>query len=385
MVEGSSESRRRGCRPPFVLRCVLLAFVAVAGARADTVLLDFGAVGQAAFAGTYDGSSGFKKASAPALRNAGFSIGGTAAIEFFDAGAYNLPGLTNGSASSLLQDFLYSAGSGPAADPVVFNIVGVLPTDTVKLELVGSYQHGARVVFNSVTSDVPVGVDGGAFTSVGQVTGASSYTGSFTKRGGGPGEGNLAGARVTVTHRTPPALTTNLFEFGASGQALYSGTYDGSSGFTDANSGRGVLVAVSPSFAFGPAAACHLDFFNVSAWNNGAGGGDTNLLGQYFYSGGAATNPVPFEIRGLRDTDTLKVEFLGGAGNGAMIALGGVTNVIPAGEAGGIFGYVATLTGATNYAGWFTGAGGAGEGQLSAARLTVMSAPKPQGTLLRVW
>jgi hypothetical protein len=169
-------------------------------------------------------------------------------------------------------------------------------------------------------------------------------------------------------------------DFGTGGGAdpVFTGTFDGSSGFI----GFGISdngVVESPAMELGGGVT--FGFTNVSGWNNtdGATGDDPNALGKdhLFSSALGADDPAGFYISGLQTTDIVKLEFLDRfGGEAALVTFNGVQTLVDADVAftdvsgGGV-------TGMTSYSGDFTGAGGSGEGNLAGARITVMSIPAP--------
>jgi hypothetical protein len=168
------------------------------------------------------------------------------------------------------------------------------------------------------------------------------------------------------------------FGTGSGADPVFTGTFDGSSGFI----GFGISdngVVESPAMELGGGVT--FGFTNVSGWNNtdGATGDDPNALGKdhLFSSALGADDPAAFYINGLQTTDIVKIEFLDRfGGEAALVTFNGVQTLVDADVAftdvsgGGV-------TGMTSYEGNFTGAGGSGEGNLAGARITVTSIPAP--------
>lgn len=171
-----------------------------------------------------------------------------------------------------------------------------------------------------------------------------------------------------------------VLDFGATDQTVYAGSFDGSSNFVAASSA--LLATNSPTFDLGNGAK--LAFENVGAFNRDDANPATALAvltQDFFYAAGVgleADKPVKFTISGVAATDTVTVEFLGSNERGADVTFGGKTTTVPLMENEKSFTVVGKVTGATTYAGSFIGSGGSGEGDLSAARLTITKAARPK-------
>ena len=184
------------------------AVVMTTAASADTTqtAVDFGMAGDncgpsPVYAGTFDGTSGFVGME---IGNCGdqvdvsVDIGGGATFSFTNVTGWNNSDTGDvNDVRALTGDHFFSNWEG--SGPVSFSLDGFDPTDIVILELLDRRGgESALVTFNGV--DTLVSSDAlGEFTDVsgGGVTGSSSYGGSFTGPNG-DGEGNLAGARITI-------------------------------------------------------------------------------------------------------------------------------------------------------------------------------------------
>ena len=200
----------------------------------------------------------------------------------------------------------------------------------------------------------------------------------------------VAGGVCGVVATTTADVTVHVVDFGqAPGEAdgcagpspLYSGEFDGSSGFVRMDiSNCGVVE--SPSLDLGDGLT--LSFSNVSGWNNTDGQPPESpqaLTGDHFFSSGlGADDPAAFTVSGANPNDILILEFADRrGGETALVTFEGVVtlvNAVPDGDGSGEFTDVSGggVTGASAYFGSFTGGGGSGEGNLAAARITVISA-----------
>ncbi|MCP4939989.1 MAG: hypothetical protein GY921_12435, partial [Phycisphaeraceae bacterium] len=180
--------------------------------------------------------------------------------------------------------------------------------------------------------------------------------------------------------------TTTAVDFGMTGDncgpsPVYAGTFDGTSGFIGMEIGNcGDQVDVSVDIGGGAT----FSFTNVTGWNNS----DTNdvndiraLTGDHFFSNWAGSGPVSFSFDGLDPNDILVVDFADRkGGERALVTFDGVETMVD-GVVGddGVFTNVGVVTGSSSYSGSFTGPNGDGEGNLSGARFTVISAGKGSG------
>ena len=198
--------------------------------------------------------------------------------------------------------------------------------------------------------------------------------------------GGLSGLTATAT----ADVTVYGVDFGQSPGAadgcagpspLYSGEFDGTSGFVRMDiSDCGVVE--SPSLDLG--GGLTLSFTNVSGWNNTDGQPPESpqaLTGDHFFTSGlGADDPAAFSVSGMNPNDILILEFADRrGGETAQVTFEGfvtLVNAVPDGDGSGEFTDVSGggVTGSSEYFGSFTGGGGSGEGNLSAARITVISA-----------
>ena len=180
--------------------------------------------------------------------------------------------------------------------------------------------------------------------------------------------------------------TQTAVDFGMAGDncgpsPVYAGTFDGTSGFVGMEIGNcGDQVDVSVDIGGGAT----FSFTNVTGWNN-SDTGDVNdvraLTGDHFFSNWEGSGPVSFSFDGLNPDDILVVDFADRKGSErALVTFEGVDTMVE-GVAGddGVFTNVGVVTGSSSYSGSFTGPNGDGEGNLSGARFTIISAGKGSG------
>ena len=183
--------------------------------------------------------------------------------------------------------------------------------------------------------------------------------------------------------------TVGAIDFGQAGgcgpSPIYSGAFDGIDGFVGLEISDCCAVE-SPSVDIGNGVT--LSFTNVSGWNNTDGVPDSSpqaLTGDHFLSAGcSAGDPVEFTVSGLDPCDLLILEFADRrGGERALVTFGGTTTMVdsvPDGDGSGTFTDVSSggLSGQTTYSGSYTGPDGAGEGNLAAARITVIPGGNPK-------
>lgn len=163
-----------------------------------------------------------------------------------------------------------------------------------------------------------------------------------------------------------------LLDFGDDTENVFSGTYDGSSGFQ----AGAVLDAQPATPVFSLGGGRTLSFVNVGAYDL-SGPGDLLLTGDFLYSEGAAgaDDPVVFTLNGFSVEDTVTLEFLGSSQRGGLVTFNSVQTAVP--TAAGSFVSVGTVSGSATYQGSFTHPDGVGEGNLSGARITFGAIPEP--------
>ncbi|MEE2972424.1 MAG: hypothetical protein VX672_04805, partial [Planctomycetota bacterium] len=161
------------------------------------------------YSGAFDGIDGFvamDMSDCGVIESPSIDLGSGLTLSFTNVSGWNnTDGVGPESTQALTGDHFFSSAL-EADDPVQFSITGANPCTTIILEFADRRGNEvALVTFEGTTTLVDAVPDtGGAFTDVsgGGVTGKSSYTGSFTGRDGS-GEGNLAGARITVIPGDP--------------------------------------------------------------------------------------------------------------------------------------------------------------------------------------
>jgi len=173
---------------------------------------------------------------------------------------------------------------------------------------------------------------------------------------------------------------------GGTPNVLFTGTFDGTTGFVDGS----VPVSLGPNTLSIPlGGGAQIEFSNVGAWGNPGETAGPSLIGalseSYIFSGaGNATGDAPFTISGLAATDTVRVEFIGGPARVGILNFNGSDDVtIPANAAPTAFTQIGLdATGSTSYSGALRGNAGVGEVNFSAARITITQIPEPSGSLL---
>ncbi len=197
-------------------------------------------------------------------------------------------------------------------------------------------------------------------------------------------------ATCTVAAAANAQVTQVVVDFGQSpgvdngcDSPLFTGTFDGSSGFLAMNiSDCGVVE--SPSLDVGGGVT--LQFFNVSGWNNTDGRPPTDsrsLTGDHFLTADLGADEVAsFSLSGVAESDLVLLELLDRrGGEAALVTFEGVETLVDAvggyetdDEIPGGFTNVSGsgVTGKTSYSGTFTGPNGNGQGNLVGARITII-------------
>jgi len=207
---------------------VMLMAAGLGSASAQTTVtfaVDFGAngAGSAIYSGTFGGTTAgeWSGLNAPGqfLQSTDSSITlSNVTLDFAGTtyGAYDTGSHNGGPVDALLNDFFYQSGGTPAA----FTISGLQSNQTLTLSFVSSAQpFGSIVTFGGNTVTVPGDATASSgFTSIAEVDGsiASSFDGSWVGVGGG--EGDLAGAEISITTVPEPSAYAMFF---LGGLALY--------------------------------------------------------------------------------------------------------------------------------------------------------------------
>ena len=178
-------------------------------AEVDVIAIDFGqspapSCGESPlYAGSFDGSSGFVAmtlSDCGAVESPSLDLGDGVTLQFTNVSGWNnTDGVGPDEVQALTGDHFFTGGSQGADDPAAFSISGLAPDDILVFELVDRRGgESALVTFEGITTLVSSDA-AGEFTdvSLGGVTGKTTYGGFFTGPEGS-GEGNLAGARVTI-------------------------------------------------------------------------------------------------------------------------------------------------------------------------------------------
>ncbi|MGC6456102.1 MAG: family 16 glycosylhydrolase [Coraliomargaritaceae bacterium] len=172
-----------------------------------------------------------------------------------------------------------------------------------------------------------------------------------------------------------PGVTVVALDLGPTDGPLFTGEFDGTSGFIEfGGANNGAPQELSMDIGGG----VMLAFENVGCWNDtGANVGSEYLLNDHLYSGGgiAADNPVAFTLSGLNPSDMIRLEFVENPHRNAQVSFAGGSPVI-IDTAGSRFVDVSAggVTGSSSYSGTFTSASGSGEGNLAAARIMIIPA-----------
>ena len=193
-----------GNKPRLAIAAITAAIAAsasVAVADVDVIAIDFGAGPDAApvYTGSFAGASGFIGfgiTEVGVVESPSMDIGDGVTLTFTNVSGWNNSNDIPEDVDTLLQDHLFSGALG-ADDPVSFELAGLDPASVVILEFVEKPDKDALVVFEGIETLVDSNGAGFVDVSDGGVTGSSTYTGTFTA-GSGAGEGNLAGARLTI-------------------------------------------------------------------------------------------------------------------------------------------------------------------------------------------
>lgn len=164
-------------------------------------------------------------------------------------------------------------------------------------------------------------------------------------------------------------------DFGAGPDAapVYTGSFAGASDFI----GFGISdvgVVESPSMDIGDGVT--LTFTNVSGWNNSNNIPEDvdTLLQDHLFSGAlGADDPVSFELAGLDPASVVILEFVEKPDKDALVVFEGIETLVDSNGAGFVDVSNGGVTGSSTYTGTFTAGSGAGEGNLSGARLTIIT------------
>lgn len=175
-------------------------------------------------------------------------------------------------------------------------------------------------------------------------------------------------------------LGTSDTSGGATAQVLYTGSFDGSSGFVEGTAAAANAANTDITIALGGGASIMFD--NVGGWGNAnSGAADvSSLLNDYIFTANNADATVTYTISGLAATDTVDVAFVGGpARSGEATFNGSGTATSAAGSTA--FTVIGTAaTGSTSYTG--TLGNGVGEQNFAAFRVNIVSVPEPSSTAL---
>lgn len=196
---------------PLLALAVGATLVAPSFAASTTYLIDFGTPDHAPYA-FQAGDFGLK--TAPVVITAGktgdyegfaytwlsYQLGVTTTILFPKVGGYNL-NETDTNAAALIGSFLFSSsGRETVGSPVEFSIATKSPSDKITISAIGSVQEGNRAVITLDAKRAIIDSNAEFIPVVSQLTGKTTYTGSFSSEDG-EGEANLGGFLVTIETR----------------------------------------------------------------------------------------------------------------------------------------------------------------------------------------
>jgi hypothetical protein len=211
-----SKTRRRICGASGSQLAVLAGAVVMAVSACDSkaaiIGLDFGTTGSTFYTGSFDGVSSFIPVASSTFVSATpptYNLGDGYTLTFnTNVGAYDVGSGGSGPTDplGLLQSFFYASAGGLGT--VSYTLSGFNTTDVVDVGVIGSTQPFGDQA--SIGSNAAVSVPGDAtisssFTDLGSVTGATSYTGTFTGNGG---EGDISALEFSVTSGSVPEPAT---------------------------------------------------------------------------------------------------------------------------------------------------------------------------------
>lgn len=181
-------------------------------------------------------------------------------------------------------------------------------------------------------------------------------------------------ANFTIEPSEDTTVIALDFGTGNGNGPVYTGTFDGTSGFIPYEiENQDYTYSKSPSIDIGDGVI--LSFTNINGWNNS----DNNtadvgsLLNDHLFSAAnQADDPVNFTLSGLSASDTVIVEFAEQPAKDALVNFNGIITTVNSNGAGFVDVSNGGVTGSTSYNGNFTAASGSGEGNLAAARITII-------------
>ena len=178
---------------------------------------------------------------------------------------------------------------------------------------------------------------------------------------------------IHVEFEVIPGVTVVALDLGPTAGPLFTGEFDGTSGFVEFGGATNGAPS-NPSMDIGGGVT--FSFYNVGGWDDtGANIGPEYLLNDHLYSGGGvpADNPVVFTLTGLDPSDTVRLEFVENPQRDARVTFAGGSPVL-VDTGGSRFVEVSAggVTGSTSYSGSFTGGSAEGEGNLAAARIMII-------------
>lgn len=183
---------------------------------------------------------------------------------------------------------------------------------------------------------------------------------------------------IVANFTTEPSEGTTIialdFGTGNGNGPVFTGTFDGTSGFIPYEiENQDYTYSKSPSIDIGNGVI--LSFTNINGWNNS----DNNtadvgsLLNDHLFSAAnQADDPVNFTLSGLNASDTVIVEFAEQPAKDALVNFNGITTTVNSDGVSFVDISNGGVTGSTSYNGNFTAASGSGEGNLAAARITII-------------
>lgn len=183
------------------------ALLASGHAASVTYLVDFGAPNHQPYvfkAGDFGLKSAPTVVTMPVVGDyAGFGFKniryqlGSLQLAFPSVGAYNL-GETDSSSAALVGSFFFSnASREEVGSPVTFTLVAGSRADKITVSAIGSVQGGQKALVKLEGREVVVDSNETFIPVVAELTGKTTYEGSFATESG-EGEANLGGFLITV-------------------------------------------------------------------------------------------------------------------------------------------------------------------------------------------
>ena len=206
--------KRNGYAKGVMAAACLLAAGAAGAARAGSITygLQFAPMGYTVYTGWGSGVTAVQAAAAPSFfgsdNGTTFTLG-AATLTFTGGTNYNIQnGITAGTPTTDISWLNHAFYLTNSSNTITAHLTGLTATDTVDFQFIESEQPFSPTVTvtgnstGSLSGSIASSPDGSAFVDLGSLTGNTAYTLSSSLNPGG-GEGDLAGALITIT--TPAA------------------------------------------------------------------------------------------------------------------------------------------------------------------------------------